>query len=82
MKAEETIKQIRTVAWSAGPGCHGGCGQKLYVQYGKVIGLEGDENYPWNQGRSCPRVLAMTQHMYHADRVTTPLRRSGARGEG
>jgi hypothetical protein len=23
-----------TVAWSAGPGCHGGCGQKLYVKVG------------------------------------------------
>ena len=23
---------IRTTAWSAGPGCHGGCGMKLYVK--------------------------------------------------
>jgi anaerobic selenocysteine-containing dehydrogenase len=80
MKGEETIKVFRTVASSAGPGCHGGCGQKLYVQDGKVIRLEGDENHPWNQGRSCPRVLAMTQYMYHPDRITTPLKRTGAWG--
>jgi anaerobic selenocysteine-containing dehydrogenase len=71
-----------TVAWSAGPGCHGGCGQKLYVKDGKVLRVEGDEDHPFNQGRSCPRVLALTQYMYHPDRITTPLKRVGARGEG
>ncbi len=72
----------RTVSWSAGAGCHGGCGQKLFVEDGKVVRVEGDENNPWNQGRSCPRVLALKQYMYHPDRITTPLRRVGARGEG
>lgn len=71
-----------TFAWSAGPGCHGGCGQKLLVKDGKLVGIEGDENHPFNQGRSCPRVLAMTQYVYHPDRVTKPLKRLGARGEG
>ena len=82
MKANDNTKEIKTIAWSAGPGCHGGCGQKLTVEDGKVVRIEGDENHPWSQGRSCPRVLAMTQYMYHPDRITTPLKRSGARGEG
>lgn len=72
----------RTTAWSAGPGCHGGCGQKLFVEDGKVVRVEGDESHPWNQGRSCPRVLALTQYMYHPDRITRPLKRVGERGEG
>ncbi len=71
-----------TTAWSAGPGCHGGCGQKLYVEDGRMVKIEGDERHPWNQGRSCPRVLALTQYMYHPDRITQPLKRVGARGEG
>ena len=71
-----------TITWSAGPGCHGGCGQKLYVEDGHLIRVEGDENNPWNQGRSCPRVLALKQYMYHPDRITTPLKRVGERGEG
>lgn len=71
-----------TTVWSAGPGCHGGCGVKLFLKDGKVVKVEGDENHPWNQGRSCPRVLALTQYMYHPNRVTTPLKRVGARGEG
>ncbi len=82
MRAENGVTEVKTVAWSAGPGCHGNCGQKLYVKDGKLIRVEGDENHPWSQGRSCPRVLALTQYMYHPDRITTPLKRVGARGEG
>ena len=44
--------------------------------------MEGDENASFNQGRACPRVLALTQYAYHPDRITTPLKRVGARGEG
>jgi anaerobic selenocysteine-containing dehydrogenase len=76
------VEVYRTVSWSAGAGCHGGCGQKVFVQDGKMIRIEGDEDNPWNQGRSCPRVLALKQYMYHPDRITTPLKRVGARGEG
>src|SRR3990172_6000088 len=71
-----------TIAWSAGAGCHGGCGQKVFVEQGRMVRIEGDENHPWNQGRSCPRVLALTQYMYHPDRITQPLKRVGERGEG
>ncbi len=76
------VDVFRTVTWSAGAGCHGNCGQKLYVKDNKVIKVEGDEDHPWNQGRSCPRVLALKQYMYHPDRITKPLKRIGKRGEG
>jgi len=82
MKNEAGIQEFKTVAWSAGPGCHGSCGQKIYVKDGKMIRIEGDENNPWSQGRSCPRVLALKQYMYHPDRITAPLKRVGGRGEG
>jgi len=76
------VECFRTVTWSAGAGCHGGCGQKLFVEDGKLVRVEGDESNPWNQGRSCPRVLALKQYMYHPDRLTRPLKRVGERGEG
>jgi len=82
MSSDNDIKIVPTSVWSAGAGCHGGCGQKLYVKDGKVIKVEGDENNPWNQGRACPRVLALTQYMYHPDRIMYPQKRVGARGEG
>ncbi|MGI5901161.1 MAG: molybdopterin-containing oxidoreductase family protein [Desulfitobacteriia bacterium] len=78
----EYDKIVTTTAWSPGPGCHGGCGVKLFVKDGKVVKAEGDENHPFSQGRSCPRLLAMTQYMYHPDRLTHPLKRVGSRGEG
>ena len=75
-------KIVRTTTWSAGPGCHGGCGAKVHVKDGRVVKIEGDEDHPWNQGKLCVRALAMTQYIYHPDRVTYPLKRVGKRGEG
>ncbi|MFH0726764.1 MAG: molybdopterin-dependent oxidoreductase [Pseudomonadota bacterium] len=82
MGYDKDVKVFPTTTWSAGAGCHGACGQKLYVKDGKLIKVEGDENASWNQGRACPRVLALKQYVYHPDRITTPLKRVGKRGEG
>jgi anaerobic selenocysteine-containing dehydrogenase len=69
-------------AWSPGPGCHGGCGVDVYVKDGKVIKVEGDSDHPWYHGRLCPRCLAMTQYIYHPDRLKYPQKRVGERGAG
>ena len=82
MKKDNGVKKFKTVTWSAGPGCHGNCGMELFVKDGKLIRVEGDDDHPFNQGRACPRVLAMKQYTYHPDRITTPLKRVGERGEG
>ncbi|MBN2241906.1 MAG: molybdopterin-dependent oxidoreductase [Acidobacteria bacterium] len=73
---------VRTTVWSAGPGCHGTCGVLAHISKGKLVKIEGDPDHPWNQGRLCARCLAMTQYAYHPDRLTRPLKRAGARGEG
>ena len=78
----ENIKIVRTTTWSAGPGCHGGCGVLAHIEDGKLVKIEGDPEHPWNQGRLCARCLAMTQYAYHPDRLTRPLKRVGKRGEG
>ena len=75
-------KVITTTAWSPGPGCHGGCGVKLYVKDDKVVHVEGDPCHPFSQGRTCSRLMAMTQYMYHAERLKYPMKRVGERGEG
>lgn len=82
MKNTENYKIVRTTSWSAGPGCHGTCGVLAHVRDGKLIKVEGDPDHPWNQGRLCARCLAMTQYVYHPDRLTKPLKRVGKRGEG
>ncbi len=73
---------VTTTVWSPGPGCHGGCGAKVFVKDDKVVKVEGDPNHPWNWGRGCSRLLAMTQFMYHPDRILYPLKRVGPRGDG
>src|SRR5262245_16722064 len=42
--------------------------------------LEGQPDHPINQGGVCVRGQAAIQLTYHPDRITGPLKRSGARG--
>jgi anaerobic selenocysteine-containing dehydrogenase len=77
--AEEKV--IRSVAWSAGPGCHGGAGVLLTVKDGNLEKIEGDPDHPYNRGSLCPRALALKEYIYHPERLTYPLRRVGKRGE-
>ncbi len=79
-KGQEEV--VLSTLWSAGCGSHGGCGCQFYVKDGKVVRVEGDPNHPWNQGRLCAKGLALTQYIYHKDRVLHPLKRVGERGEG
>ena len=72
---------VRTCAWSA-PGCHPvGCGLRLHVVNNKLVGVEGDEEHPHNKGRLCVRCLTLPEYVNHPQRITTPLKRAGERGE-
>src|SRR5581483_8382269 len=44
--------------------------------------LEGEPSHPVNRGGLCPRGQAAIQTTYHPDRITGPLKRTGARGSG
>jgi len=72
---------VRTTAWSAGPGCHGGCGVLAHIEDGKLVKIEGDPEHPINRGRLCSRCLAMTQYVDHPGRLRSPRKRVGERGE-
>ncbi|MFC2006741.1 molybdopterin-dependent oxidoreductase [Chloroflexota bacterium] len=78
---EDGMTVVRSIA-RTGPGCHHGCGVLLYVKDGKLIKVEGDPDFPLNQGRLCPRCLAFVEVVYHHDRLKYPLKRVGERGEG
>lgn len=81
-KRGESERVVRSLSWSAGPGCHGGCGVLLHIRDGKLHRIEGDPRHPYNQGRLCPRALTLKEYLYHPDRLRKPLRRVGKRGEG
>jgi anaerobic selenocysteine-containing dehydrogenase len=57
-------------------------GQAGVVKMGVAKKLEGDPKDPISRGGLCARGQASIQATYHPDRLTRPMKRSGARGSG
>ena len=62
------------------PGHH--CGVDCYVKDGKIIRVEGTSDHPYNKGTLCAKGSALRNYVYREDRIRTPLRRVGERGQG
>jgi anaerobic selenocysteine-containing dehydrogenase len=61
---------------------HGGCGLIVEVKAGRIIKIKGDPQCPISYGYVCPKALASPERTTHPDRLTVPLLREGARGNG
>jgi anaerobic selenocysteine-containing dehydrogenase len=57
-------------------------GQLGVMQMGLAKKLEGNPKSPINQGKLCARGHAGLQVLYNPDRITHPIKRTGARGSG
>src|ERR1700750_61679 len=57
-------------------------GQAGVVQMNVAKKLEGNDKDPISRGGLCARGQASIQLTYHPDRLTQPMKRSGARGSG
>ena len=53
-----------------------------YVKDGKIVKIEGTKEHPRNHGKLCTKGAAGRQYIYREDRLKTPLKRVGERGEG
>ncbi|GAB4256008.1 MAG: hypothetical protein Kow0092_01730 [Deferrisomatales bacterium] len=62
--------------------CPQGCGVRAEVVEGKVKKLRGNPLHPANRGALCARGVSALHLYYNPDRIRTPLRRRGERGEG
>ncbi len=74
MAEEEIVK-------SACRMCHGVCQVNVHLRNNKVIKISGDKLSPTSRGYICPKGMASPELLYHPDRITHSLRRSGKRGE-
>jgi anaerobic selenocysteine-containing dehydrogenase len=52
------------------------------VEQGRIVSVAGDPEHPITQGFLCGKVNRYAERVYSRQRVPTPLRRIGAKGEG
>lgn len=55
---------------------------RVTVENGKAIKVTGDPDHPPTQGVLCTKVSRYADRVHHPDRLTVPLKRVGAKGEG
>ena len=62
--------------------CPDSCGWVATTEGGVAVQLRGDPNHPYSQGELCPKVNRFLDRVYAADRVLSPLIRTGPKGSG
>jgi anaerobic selenocysteine-containing dehydrogenase len=62
--------------------CPDTCGVISEVRDGRVVAFRGDPDHPVTQGWLCAKVRPYLEHVYHPERLSHPLRRSGEKGSG
>jgi len=62
--------------------CSAGCGIKVFVDEGMLLGLAGNPEHPVNRGALCALGSAGMNLFDHPGRIRKPMRRVGKRGDG
>ncbi len=62
--------------------CPDACGLVLKIEDGRATRIQGTPGHPVTQGFLCGKVARYLEREYSPQRLTTPLRRIGAKGEG
>ena len=62
--------------------CPSACSLVVTVQAGRLTDVTGDPGHPFTQGLICGKVRAYAERVHSPLRIRTPLRRTGAKGQG
>jgi anaerobic selenocysteine-containing dehydrogenase len=76
MSMEMAVAPRSEIITTACGQCYIGCGIKVQVENGVVVGIEGNADNPQNRGKMCAKGKAAFMNLYNPNRVTTPLKRT------
>jgi anaerobic selenocysteine-containing dehydrogenase len=62
--------------------CPDTCSLLVHVERDRIVRIEGDPQHPFTAGFACGKVNRDLELVHSPERLTTPLRRSGPKGEG
>ena len=73
---------METIRVVCGHDCPDMCSLLAHVEDGRVVRVEGDPDQPFTAGFACARVNRDAELVHSPERLTSPLRRIGPKGEG
>ncbi|MDT7602973.1 MAG: hypothetical protein QOF61_970, partial [Acidobacteriota bacterium] len=62
--------------------CPDTCAMLVTVEDGRAVAVAGDPDHPFTRGSLCTKVANYHERTHSPDRIKTPLRRVGKKGEG
>ncbi|WP_228983297.1 molybdopterin-containing oxidoreductase family protein [Paraburkholderia gardini] len=62
--------------------CPDTCAMRVTVENGRAVKVTGDPDHPPTQGVLCAKVSRYAERVHHQQRLTTPMKRVGRKGEG
>ena len=73
---------VETIRVVCAHDCPDMCSLLAHVENGRVVRVEGDPDQPFTAGFACAKVNRDAELVHSPERLATPLRRVGAKGEG
>jgi anaerobic selenocysteine-containing dehydrogenase len=75
-------RSLRVVKAACPHDCPDTCAMLVTVEDGRAISVAGDPSHPFTRGFLCTKVANYEQRTHSPDRISTCLKRTGAKGEG
>lgn len=80
--AHRDTRPTRTVIGACPHDCPDTCSMLIDVHENKVVGVRGNPDHPFTDGRLCVKVNHYEERVHSPDRLLYPMRRSGPKGSG
>ncbi len=62
--------------------CEAGCGIVAFTEGERVVTVQGNPLHPNNRGKICAKGIAGLNYLYDPERITSPMKQIGNRGDG